>query len=164
MIVVDQYPPGAAGGADFLTGAPLGTVREHHRDGSDRLHPEKVIVTDQDVEFMGTVCIGERSVRHLAHIFEMVDRWQVDDLVDAYVDVAKERDELSVELAEAYKTIDLLRALEQTTPKKVYVDADGVEHRSAKAAVSATRRSFALPDAVIARSAEPVADPMEVPA
>jgi hypothetical protein len=160
MIVADEYPPGAARGSDYFTGAPLGSVIERRRDG-DHVHPEQVVITDIDLDYEGTICIGERTVRHWAHLFGLVDAWAVDDLREAYIAVAAERDQLSAQLVEAGKTIELLRSLEPGETKLVYVAADGTEHRSAKAAASATRRSLPLPDPVVASAAQPVDDPFE---
>lgn len=140
MHVVDEYPGEAAAHCDYITRAPRGEITEEWPDGK-RIRPEKVIVTDVVIEMEGRLCFGERTARHLAHEFGMVDGWRVRQYLADHQAVCDERDLLSRELADARRQVDNLLEMEREPVTAVYVDLDGGEHASKGAAVHASRRA-----------------------
>lgn len=143
--VIDNYPGDAAGGCDYLSGAALGEVIVEDASGHQVRRRERVVVTPRHIDFEGQLCIGERTVRHLAHLLGMVDDWRVEKLGEQYEAVASERDELSAQLAEAHRTIETLSQIERQPITAVYVGADRVEHVSEAAAVDASAAAEGRP-------------------
>lgn len=132
--VVDEYPGHAAGGADYLSGNPRGEILDN-----GKLRPEKVVVTGQDIVGEGLLCFGERTARHMAHLFGMVDGWRVQALMAATQVVVDERDLLSRDLESARQQIANLLETHRDAPEEVFVALDGSRHASAAAAENATR-------------------------
>lgn len=138
--IADNYPAHSAKGADYFSGAPRGEIVEQRGD-EQVVRPERVIVTDIDVDFEGRLCIGERTVRHWAQEFGMVDGWRVQNMLAAAQADADERDLLSRELAEARDQIETLLEVQRAPARVVFVAADGSRHESEEAAVNAGRRA-----------------------
>lgn len=139
-MVVDHYPGDAAAGACYLSRATRGKIVET-REGEDAVErDERVIITPAYIDYEGRVCLGERTVRHMAHLLGMYDEWRAQELADAYGATLADRDELSERLAAALSEIDALRAQASLTIAKVYVSADGKEHASKSAAVEQSER------------------------
>lgn len=134
-----EYPVGTARGGDYISGSPRGEIIE-----GDTVRPEKVVTTDVDILGEGYLCFGERTARHLAHLFGMVDGWRVQNLMAATQAVVDERDLLSRELAEARTQIDNLLETHRDAPAEVFIAADGERHASADAAANAGRKALGL--------------------
>lgn len=71
--LTDSYPPDAAGGADFLTGA----AQRRIPDENDQLVNERIVVCDLDLAadtlYEGRVCLSETTIRHLASLIGCYD-------------------------------------------------------------------------------------------
>lgn len=141
--VLPGYPGDAARGADYFSGAPHGTIIETHGDEQTE-RAEQVLDTGLHIEFEGRVCVGERTVRHWATLFGMVDGWRVQNLMrQAQADV-DERDLLSRELAEARQQIANLLEVQQAPAVEVFVASNGSRHASPEAAESESRKVAGL--------------------
>lgn len=153
--LVDEYPTGAAFGADFFTRAARGDVRMEGPDGE--IHrPEKVVITDRDLDYEGIICVGERTIRHLAHKFEMVDGWRVERILDDNHSLRAELTTLSSELAAVKSQLEFARQLEARPAEKFYLSLDGTTHVSARACMEATAKLLDVPTKIIT-AAVPVA-------
>lgn len=141
--IADNYPAHAAKGADYFSGAPRGDIMERHGD-EQIIRPEKVVITDVELDYEGRLCVGERTVRHWAQTFGMVDGWRVQNMLALAQADADERDLLSRELAEARDRIETLMDLERQPARVVFVDSEGVRHESAAAAENAGRKAAGL--------------------
>lgn len=158
MQITTHYPGDAAGGADFITGSAQGEIID------DPLAPargERVIITDKYLEYEGRVCIGEKSVRHMANLCGMFEGERVERVaaenraLHGEVDALRaEVDRLTAALAEAqgaratvyyahgkpYLTEDAAR--EASTPKRppVKVPADDQMHENPDPAADLVKR------------------------
>lgn len=138
----DHYPADAAFGADFFTNAAQGEVVMEGPDGPI-VRQEKVLISDRqldDVLAYGRVCIGERTVRHLAHKLEMVDGWRVQRIAADNEDLRAELVDLSRQLARERQTVQFMRDLEAHPPAEVYLALDGTTHTSKRACQEATAK------------------------
>lgn len=158
--LTSDYPGTAAYGADFFSRNAKGKIYEDGPDGKIE-RDERVIVTDIDLEFEGIVCVGERTIRHFAHVFGMVDGWRVDRLKEDNQSLRDELVTISNEAARLRDTIHTLRSLEPTDPEKVYLALDMSEHVSARAAAEQTARLLGCEPSVVLK-AVPVPSPVEV--
>lgn len=132
----DSYPADAAYGSDFLTRNAQGDVQVSTPNGIV-LRRERIIISSAEVDYEGRICIGERTIRHLAHQFDLVDRWRVDEVHNENVALKVENRTLSHELAEAREQNRLLRELEARPPERIYLSLNGTEYATARAAVEA---------------------------
>lgn len=146
--IVDNYPSIAAFGCDFFTRAAIGDVRMEGPDGEVHRR-EKVLVTDRTIDFEGRVCIGERTVRHLAHRFDMVDGWRVERIKDDNTALRAELVELSTELASVRSQLTFARQLETQPAEQVFLSLDGTKHASARACMEATAKLLDVPTKII---------------
>jgi hypothetical protein len=134
----DKYPADAAYGADFLSRAAQGEVRIDTPNGPI-LRQERIIISSAEVDYEGRVCFGERTIRHLAHQLDLVDRWRV-ELIEAQRDqYLSDLVECSHELAETLEQNRRLRELEDRPAERVYLSLGGVVHANARAAMEASR-------------------------
>lgn len=140
LSIVEEYPSGAVSGADFFTRASRGDIIEQGPDGPV-VRPEKVVITDRFVDMddpvLGQICVGERTIRHLAHAFGMIDGWRVARVVDDNAELRAELVALSKTVGDARAEAQALRDLEIAKPPKTYVAIDGTEHESRRAALEA---------------------------
>lgn len=147
--IVDEYPSTAAFGSDFFTRAARGIVRMEGPDGE--IHrPEKIIITDRDLDYEGTICIGERTIRHLAHKFEMVDGWRVGRIIDDNDKLRGELVDLSTELATTRAQLAFARQMEAQPAEQVFLSLDGTRHTSKRACMEATAKLLGVPTKIIA--------------
>lgn len=144
-----EYPTGAAFGADFFTGASRGEVRMEGPDGMV-IRDEKIVITDRDLMYEGIVCVGERTIRHLAHKFEMVDKWRVDRIVDDNAALRNELVTLSGELATARSQLEFARQMEAQPAERVFLSLDGTKHASERACMEATAKLLGVPTKIVA--------------
>lgn len=147
--IVDEYPSTAAFGSDFFTRAARGEIRMEGPDGPVH-RMEKVIVTDRDLDYEGSVCVGERTIRHLAHKFGLVDGWRVDRIVDDNHALRKELTDLSSELAATKSQLAFARQLEATPAEQFFLSLDGTKHTSARACMEATAKLLDVPTKIVA--------------
>jgi hypothetical protein len=165
LSIVDDYPSGAAFGSDYFSRAARGMIVEMGPDGPIE-RPEKVVITDRELDYEGRICVGERTIRHLAHAFNMVDGWRVERVLDDNHSLRDELVDLSEKLAQASAQIQFFRDLEQKPVKAAYVSLDGREHVSKRAAMEADAKTLGVEsrivlDAVSVPISEPA--PQEVP-
>lgn len=146
FMVADSYPGDAARGGCYLTGASLGEIVEiDPATGGDIVRPERVIVTQVDIDFEGRLCLSERIVRHLAHQLGMVDSWRVERLRavhDAHVDAAMA---VARELEKAREQIETLTEMVDSGRVRQFVATDGSEWPNKALAIEASRRSAGVP-------------------
>ena len=152
--ITDDYPADAANGCDFLSGAAKGEVVEDTPDGQI-VRPEKIVVTSREVDWEGRICIGERTARHFAHLFGMVDAWKVDALIAESRAVRDELATTSAELGDARHTIRVLRESEIPSAEKVYLALDGTEHGNQRGAAEATARLLGVETRVVLDACTP---------
>lgn len=148
LSIVDDYPTEAAFGCDYFTRAAKGVVIEQGPDGPVT-RPEKIVITDRFLDYEGHICVGERTIRHLAHAFKMVDGWRVDRLVGDNHDLRRELVELSEKVAMLNGQVQFFRDLESAGPKPVYVALDGTEHVSKRAAIEADAKVLGVESRVV---------------
>lgn len=146
--VADQYPPHTAAGCDYFSRAPLGDIVEQHGD-DQIIRRERVLDTGLDLDFEGRIAIGERTVRHWASLFGMVDGWRVQNLMAMTQAVVDERDLMSRELAESRAQIANLLEVQREPVTEVFVALDGARHASAQAAESENRKAAGLPSRAV---------------
>lgn len=159
LSIVDEYPTESAFGCDYFTRAARGEVRMDGPDGLE-IRPEKIIVTDRYLDYEGQICVGERTVRHLAHALEMVDGWRVDKIIADSAAVRAELLELSMQLAQTRDQLRFAQDLERATPVTTFVSIDGTEHASRRAAMEAGARSMGLELKAITEAVPvPLSDP-----
>lgn len=139
----DRYPAEAAYGADFFTRAAQGDVIEDTPDGP-RSRRERVVITDNWEDHLGRVCIGERTARHLARQFGMVDGWKVDAVIADAQEVRTELMVLSERIARLENENRLLRELEVAYPEPVFLALDGTKHASERGCMEATARTIGV--------------------
>lgn len=137
--VVNEYPSDAAFGVDYFSGAARGKLMEEGPDGMLE-RDEKVIVTDRYLDYEGQVCVGERTVRHLAHEFGMVDGWKVDRVIADNGSLRSELVELSEEVARVRAQLAFAQELERAPAVTKFVGLDGHEHASQRAAAEASAK------------------------
>lgn len=160
VFVHDEFPADAAYGADFLSRASKGTITETGPDGKV-VRDEKVLVTSVDVDFEGRVCFGEKTVRHLAHQFGLVDGWRVEALKAEFAQVRDECEQLSRDLAKAREDLEFLHSLEREPAPTRLVALDGSTHTSLRGACEATAKLLGVEPSVVL-NAVPVTVPQEV--
>lgn len=148
LSIVDEYPTGAAFGADYFSDSAVGDIIEQGPDGPV-IRREKVVITDRYNEYEGQVCVGERTIRHLAHAFGMIDGWRVARVVDDNEELRAELVTLSKTLADARSEAQALRDLEIAKPQNVYVAIDGTEHESRRAALEAGAAQLRVQPSII---------------
>lgn len=153
LMIVDEYPSEAAGQCDFFSMSAPGDIIVETPDGTV-LRREKVVITPHYLDYEGVICVGEKTIRHLAHKFRMVDDWRVDLIARDNDALRAELEELSTDLANARAQVEFLRALETTGAPTKYVASNGSVHASERAAQEASR---AVPKA--AKMLKPVRDP-----
>jgi len=146
FFVAADYPPDAARGGCYLTGASRGEIVEiDPATGADHVRPEKVIITQTDIDFEGRLCLSERIVRHLAQQLGMVDAWRVERLRvvhDAHIDEAMR---VATELERAHAQIETLTEMVEAGRPKQYVATDGSTWPSKALAIEASLRSLQAP-------------------
>lgn len=159
LTIVDDYPSTAAFGSDYFTRAARGDIRMEGPDGE--IHrPEKVVITDRDLDYEGAICVGERTIRHLAHAFGMIDDWRVDRIKDDNEALRKELVLLSTEVAGLRSQLLMAQQMEARPVEKVYLALDGREHASARACMEADAKMLAVPTKIIAAAVpSPLLDP-----
>lgn len=164
LIIDDHYPADAAFGADFFTNAAQGELIMEGPDGPVARR-EKVVVTTQQLDDIavhwGRICVGERTIRHLAHLFDMVDDWRVKRIIDDNDALRAELVDLSTQLAAERQTIDFLRELEAAPRGEVFFALDGTRHENRRACIEATARLLDVPARIVAE-AIPVDEPAPV--
>lgn len=143
VLIAENYPAHAAKGADYFSSAPLGDIIEQ-RGEEQIVRRERVVITDVEIDWEGRVCVGERTVRHWAQEFGMVDGWRVQNMLAVAQADADERDLLSRELAAARDMVDTLMEVQRQPTRVVFVDSAGVRHESAEAAENASRKAAGL--------------------
>lgn len=134
LFIDDHYPGDAAHGCDYLTRSMQGDIQVETPDGI-KLRKERVIITDREEDFEGRICIGERTVRHLAHKFGMVDDWRVDMISRDNTALRAELVGLSSQMAALRDENRRLAELERAEIEDVYVAVDGSRHVSERAAL-----------------------------
>lgn len=149
MYLVDDYPADTAYGNDFLSGNDKGKIQVETPDGDVVLRDERILVTTRDVEFEGRICVGERTIRHMAHQFGLVDEWKVDRLKVDNLALRAEIADVSKVAGEQAARIRLLEDLERPESVKVFLDVAGNEHASQRGAVEATARLLGLEPAIV---------------
>lgn len=149
FLVLDQYPSDAAKRADYISGSPPGDVIENGRATGPVIRPEKVVDTGIQIDFEGRLCFGERTVRHLAYLFGMIDGWRMEALIASHTALNDERDLLSRELVEARKQVENLLDVQREPVTEVFVALDGTHHASAGAAEDANRKTAGLAPAAL---------------
>lgn len=138
--VVANYPGTAAGGACFLSRAGLDDLVEiDPLSGEPRTRREQVVITDRDVDFEGLVCLGERTVRHLAHLFGMVDGWAYDRLVVQHNELVGQHQQVARALGDADREIEGLEAQVDRGRREVFVAVDGSRWPTVRAAQEQSR-------------------------
>lgn len=159
----DHYPADAAYGCDWLTRNAQGDILVDTPDGQVKRR-EKVLITSREDDYEGRICIGERTVRHLAHQLGLVDDWRVERIAADNRELRTEVIGLSVALGAARNEANRLAQLERPDATKVYVALDGTEHLSERAAVEHCAKLLDLEPAIIL-DAVATADPisLEVP-
>lgn len=156
LSIVDEYPTGAAFGCDYFTRASRGDVTETGPDGP-KIRPEKVVITDRYLDDEGQICVGERTIRHLAHRFAMVDGWRVEIIASDNEELREELVELSMQLAQSRVQMQNMRDLETTAPREVYVALDGSKHASRRGSIEASASALGLqPTAIMQAISVPV--------
>lgn len=137
LVILDEYPHDAAYGADFFSRNARGEIQVETADGI-RMRPEKVLMTPHTVDYEGRVCVGERTIRHWAHNFGLVDEWRFAMVADDNRALRTELVALSNELAAERLKSSQLAQLEMPETTLIYVDVQGEQHASKRAAVEAT--------------------------
>lgn len=137
--VLDSFPAYAAAGSDYFTRADVGEIEQTFA-GETNVRRERVLVTPAEIDYEGVVCLGERTVRHMARLFGMVDGWHAANLITDNERLYNERDQLSTELAAAKSEIAYLRSQMEHRLDEVYVAADGTKHASLAAAIEQSER------------------------
>lgn len=143
MRITDEFPINAVNGCDYLSLSARGDIVEPGPDGNLINRPEKVLITDHDVDMDhagGTVCFGERTVRHLGAMFGMVDGWRAQRLRDEYEVTREERDALSARVCDLQRDLTRVMELEKSRPEKVFCAIDGTEFDDIKSARSHSLR------------------------
>jgi hypothetical protein len=143
--VADNYPGGTARGADYFTGAALGEINTIDPEtGEDRVRRERVVITPAHIDFEGQVCIGERTVRHLAHLFGMVDGWRVERMRREHDSLLAAAQQLAAELEQSRTEAATLAAMVDRGRDEVFVAIDGTRWPKLRNAVEASRASMRL--------------------
>ncbi len=153
LMIVDEYPSEAAGQCDFFSMTSPGDIIVETPDGTV-LRREKVVITPHYLDYEGQVCVGEKTIRHLAHKFHMVDDWRVELIARDNDALRAELVELSQELAKTRAQVEFFRQMETAGPATVYLASDGSHHASERAA---QEHSGAVPKA--SAMLAPVRDP-----
>lgn len=148
LYVVDDYPGDAAYGCDYLSRAAKSQIVVETPDG-ERLRDERIIVTSREEDFEGRICIGEKTVRYLAHEFGMVDEWRVEIIKTDNLDLRAELVELSTALAAERDKVARMAELERPDAAPVYVAIDGSRHASERASIEATARKLGYEPSMI---------------
>lgn len=160
----DHYPADAAHGCDYLTRNAQGDIQVETPDGIV-LRREKVLITNREEDFEGRICIGERTVRHLAHQLGLVDEWRV-DMVKADNEALRGRLVAMSAAAQAARDENTrLAQLEPPDADVVYVALDGTRHADERAALERSAQTLNLEPALLqdtVRTASPI-PPVEVP-
>lgn len=137
--VLPDYQPTAAAASDFFTRCARGEIDEVDPATGDSVRrPERVLATGRYVDFEGDVNIGESTVRHMAHLFGMVDGWRVQRLARVHEETLLELTALSEQNARLIGEVERLEG-QRKVPVRVYVDEAGVEHSSPLAAEAGSR-------------------------
>lgn len=145
LTIVDQYPIGTIGSACFFTRSSPGEIQTINPDtGQVELRPERILVTGITVDFEGQVCIGERTIRHFAAQFGMVDDWRVKRMIVEYREALDRLDQMSVENAKLREQNITLQDMVSGTAREIFVAADGSRHADSRAAETATRKHHKL--------------------
>lgn len=159
LSIVDEYPTGAAFGCDYFTRAARGDIEMQGPDGPE-YRPEKVVITDRYLDDEGQICVGERTIRHLAHKFEMVDGWRVARIVADNQALRAELVQLSTDLAAARSEIAFMRDMEQRPVPVKFIALDQSEHSSSRGAAEASADLLGLQRTdVLAAIPSPVSSP-----
>lgn len=153
LMIVEEYPTGAAGGCDFFTRAARGEIVETGPDGPIERR-ERVIITDRYIDMddaiVGQICVGERTMRHLAHALDMVDGWRVARIVDDNHALRGELVDLSRELAASRAALRFMEEMEHKPPEERFIALDNSEHASRRAAMEATAAALNIDRRIIA--------------
>jgi hypothetical protein len=141
LTVANQYPVGAIHSACFFTRSSPGEIQTIDPDtGNIDMRPERVLITGVTVDFEGQVCVGEKTIRHFAAQFGMVDDWRVKRLIVEYRDALERLDSLSTENATLREQNITLQDMLSGTAREIFVAADGSRHADVRAAETATRK------------------------
>lgn len=128
------YPGDAVGGHDYLTGAAQGEVVV---DADTLPRPELVIITDRYIDYEGRVCIGEKSVRHMAHLLGMFEKEQVEAVAAENAALHGEIEALRDQLGRQLVEIERLRG---TTTEVFYANGTRFETEAAAREVSKAKK------------------------
>ena len=147
--VVADYPMSAAFGGDYLTRCAKGQITEiDPATGREFLRDERIITTGRYSEFEGDICLGEKTVRHLAHLLGMVDGWRVERLREVHEATVIELTRMSDLNARLIGENAALREkIDRPDTERVYIAADGTTHASRRVAEEASRAAVRLPRA-----------------
>lgn len=120
MQIHNVYPGDAARGCDYISGAALDKIVDAD---TGQMRDERVIITDLYVDHEGRVCIGEKSVKHMATLCGMFEG----DRVRA---IASENDRLRVTVEAQAVEVQALKeqnfALRAQKAVVVYVTPSGL--------------------------------------
>lgn len=147
------YPGDAIGGADYLTGSAQGEVVV---DPDTLPRPELVIITDRYIEHEGRVCIGERSVRHMAHLLGMFEKERVEAVAQENVALHGEVDVLRAQIEQQR---DVIEGLRLTQTQVFYVNGTRYETEAAAREASKAKKPPLRVPAPDASHEEPSTDP-----
>lgn len=165
MVIDDEYPFEAVGGCDFFTRAARGEIAEDGPDGPV-VRMEKVLITDRYVDMedtiVGQICIGERTARHFAHQFGLVDGWKVQRIIDDNRALRTELVDLSKKVAEQARHIAILEELERAPAEKLWLALDGTEHASRRGCQEATAKMIGSDLKILEQAVPPPAPAEEV--
>lgn len=143
LSIVEDYPTGAAFGCDYFSLAAQGDIVEEGPDGPV-VRREKIVITDRYNDYEGQVCVGERTIRHLAHAFGMIDGWRVARITDDNAALRAELVVLSQQVAKLHQQVVFLEEMEKKPPDKHWLALDGTEHASHRGAQEATAAMVGL--------------------
>lgn len=127
MQVTSEYPGDAATGGCYLSGRARSEIID---DPNQPARPERVIVTDTYIDHEGRVCVGEITVRHMAHLLGMYHGEQVEAIAHENEALRAEVDAQRAELLAVREEL----AEAQDSIEKVYVDANGNTYTTLEAA------------------------------
>lgn len=161
MVVDEEYPTGSVGGCDFFTRTARGEIIEDGPDGP-LTRPEKVLITDRYVDMddaiVGQICVSERTMRHFAHDFGMVDGWKVERLIDDNHSLRSELVDLSTTVAALRGQIAVMEQMAERETREVYVALDGTRHESMRGSRERSAEVAGL-DSILVTRATPVMVP-----
>lgn len=148
LFIVDDYPGDAAHGCDYLSRAAKSQIVVDTPAGP-ALRDERIVVTSREEDFEGRICIGEKTVRYLAHKFGLVDEWRVEIIAADNRALRAEIVYLSAGLAAEREKVTRMAEVEREQAPLTFVAVDGTHHASARGAVEATAVTLGLEPSMI---------------